>query len=313
MKAVKRSRREKVLISISTFAQFSKRPLEILKNYSLVLNPYGRRMTTEEVISHGKECVGIIAGLEIIDRRVFQILDKLRCISRPGVGIDNIDINAAEKFGVVIRNTPEAPSTAVAELTIGLILMILRKIHLNNYNVRNGIWIRQHGELLETKTVGIIGVGNIGKKVAERLIGFGCSILTNDIKPDKEWLAKNGFKNFSKKALLENSDIVTLHASMQRRNENLINSKRFNQMKKGAIFINLSRGAMVDEQALIKKLKKNEIFAALDVFQKEPYQGPLTNIENVILTPHIGASTRETRIQMELEGAKNLIEELEKK
>lgn len=310
--------KSKILIASSSFYRIPKVPKDIFEKleekYQIVKNPYGKRMKTEELIKYGKGCVGIIAGLETFDKSVLKLLFPiLRCISRDGVGTDNIDLRAAKKYGIVLKNTPAAATQAVAELTVGLMISLLRQIPQANQNLHQGKWNQVHGNLLCGKTVGIIGVGRIGKLVALLLKPFGCKIIGNDIKPDDGWFKKHKIPHVSKKTLFSKSDIISLHSSFLPANKHMINEKAFSQMKKGVIILNLSRGPIVDEKALVKKLRQGKAAAAaLDVFEKEPYHGPLANMDNVILTPHIGASTHESRYLMQMGAIENLVEELEK-
>lgn len=300
----------KVFISTTSFAEYDKKPLELLRSagFEVILNPYKRKLKPEEIVALASDCDGIIAGVEQITEEVLRSLPKLKAISRCGVGLDNVDLEAAEKRGILISNTPNAPSQAVAELTIALILNLLRKVSLSDRRVRNGQWKKEMGQLISGKTVGIIGLGRIGKRVAELLKSFEVKILASEPNPDKKWVRKNKINLVSMDELLKESDIVTLHIPYTEQNRNLINSERLKIMKRGAILINTSRGGLIDEMALYQALKSGHLGgAALDVTEVEPYQGPLTELDNVIITPHIGSYAVEARIQMETEAAMNLI------
>jgi len=300
----------KVFISTTSFAEYDKKPLELLRSagFEVILNPYKRKLKPEEIVALASDCDGIIAGVEQITEEVLRSLPKLKAISRCGVGLDNVDLEAAEKRGILISNTPNAPSQAVAELTIALILNLLRKVSLSDRRVRNGQWKKEMGQLISGKTVGIIGLGRIGKRVTELLKSFEVKILASEPNPDKKWVRKNKINLVSMDELLKESDIVTLHIPYTEQNRNLINSERLKIMKRGAILINTSRGGLIDEMALYQALKSGHLGgAALDVTEVEPYQGPLTELDNVIITPHIGSYAVEARIQMETEAAMNLI------
>ena len=300
----------KIFISTTSFAEYDKKPLELLRSagFEVILNPYKRKLKPEEIVALASDCDGIIAGVEQITEEVLRSLPKLKAISRCGVGLDNVDLEAAEKRGILISNTPNAPSQAVAELTIALILNLLRKVSLSDRRVRNGQWKKEMGQLISGKTVGIIGLGRIGKRVTELLKSFEVKILASEPNPDKKWVRKNKINLVSMDELLKESDIVTLHIPYTEQNRNLINSERLKIMKRGAILINTSRGGLIDEMALYQALKSGHLGgAALDVTEVEPYQGPLTELDNVIITPHIGSYAVEARIQMETEAAMNLI------
>jgi D-3-phosphoglycerate dehydrogenase len=196
----------------------------------------------------------------------------------------------------------------VAELTVALILNVLRRINFMDRQVRSGAWSKEMGWLLSGKTIGIIGLGRIGKRVAEFLRPFEVKILASEPTPDRKWVKENKVRLTSLEELLRESDVVTLHIPYTEENRNLINAGRLKIMKRGAILINTSRGGLVDEDALYHALKSGHLGgAALDAMETEPYHGPLKELDRVILTPHIGSYALEARVQMEMEAAKNLI------
>jgi D-3-phosphoglycerate dehydrogenase len=276
--------------------------------FEVVLNPYGRKLKLEEVATLAKGCVGIIAGTEPLTEEVLRQLPDLNAISRCGTGLDNVDVGAARKRGIAVRTTPDAPTQAVAELTVALILNVLRRINFMDRQVRSGAWSKEMGRLLSGKTVGIIGLGRVGRRVTKLSRSFGVKILASELKPDKKWAEKNKVSLTSLEELLRESDIVTLHIPYTKQNRNLINAKRLKIMKRGAILINTSRGGLVDEDALYQALKGGHLGgAALDAMEIEPYHGSLKELDSVILTPHIGSYAIEARVQMEMEAAKNLI------
>jgi len=225
--------------------------------------------------------------------------------------LDNVDLEAAKKRGVAVSATPDAPTQAVTELTVALILNVLRRINFMDRQVRSGAWSKEMGRLLSGKTVGIVGLGRIGRRAAELLRPFGVKIMASEPKPDRKWVKENKVRLTSLEELLRESDVVTLHIPYTEENRNLINAEGLKIMKRGAILINTSRGGLVDEDALYQALKSGYLGgAALDAMETEPYHGPLKELNNVILTPHIGSYALETRVQMEMEAAKNLIKML---
>lgn len=303
---------KQILISTTTFAEFDRTPLILLdeKEFSYAFNPYRRKMKTEEIIELARDSVGIIAGTESLNDDVLSHLEKLRVISRCGSGVDNVDLKAAQKKGIKVYNTPDGPTRAVAELTIGLILNLLRKVNQMDRFVRNGNWVKEIGNLLYGKKVGIVGFGRIGQKVGELISTFGTEIAYCDI-AIKDCKIECKRKEFEE--ILPWSDILTLHLSLVEGHKLVMGERELMLMKKGSWLINISRGGIVDEMALYNAIKNGHLSgAALDVFEQEPYtKGPLRELDNIILTPHIGSYAKEARIKMETEAARNLLKGLE--
>lgn len=305
----------KVLVSPSTFGTCGKQPVELLEkeNFEIILNPFGRKMTSDEVINLGRDCIGIIAGVESLNAKVLEFLPSLRCISRCGVGIENIDLEKAKELDITVRNTPEGPTRAVAELTIGVIFDLLRNISYCDREIRKGNWNKGMGNLLQNKKVGILGLGRIGRKVAELLLKLDAEVLGTDINPDMSWLEVNKVSLLSLEELLRESDILCIHISNSKDSKHLIGKKEIESMKRGTCLINLSRGGIVDEEVLYQVLKSNHLAgAALDVFEQEPYKGPLKELDNVVLTPHIGSYAKESRLKMEVQAVRNFLENLDR-
>lgn len=305
----------KIFISTTSFAKYDKGPIRILekKGLDVALNPHGRKLKSEEVAHFLCNVIGLIAGTEILNRDVLSSSRSLKVISRCGVGMDNVDLKAAEESGIKVFNTPDAPTLAVAELTIGLIFTLLRRIVEADHSIREGKWQKYMGGLLCDKKVGIIGLGRIGKKVAELLIPFGVEILSCEPNPDKDFMNMHGIKNMPLKDVLLNADIISLHLSHGTKKGYLIGKQEFDLMKRSSFLVNTARGNLIDEQALIESLKDNNIHgAAIDVYEKEPYSGPLKELKNVVLTSHMGSYAKEARIRMETEAVENLIRGLKR-
>ncbi len=303
---------KKIFIASSTFAEIDKRPLEELKKagFEIIANPYKRRLTEKEIIDLGKDCAGVIAGLGKYTLNVMKNLSKLKVISRVGTGLDNVDLEAAEKLKISVFNTPQAPVEPVSEFTVGLLLSLVRNIPYMDNALKRGQWKRASGTLLKDKVIGIIGLGRIGKRTAALLKAFECrQILAYDICYDKNWIKKNNYiKCVEFKKLLNESDIILIHAAG---NTCMIGENEINSMKKGVFIVNTSRGSMIDENALCKALKAKAVAGvAIDTFDKEPYNGELTAIESAVLTPHVASNTFTTRTQMEMEASKNVIKAL---
>jgi D-3-phosphoglycerate dehydrogenase len=298
---------KKIAISTTSFAKYDNCPLNLCaeKGYEVILNPHGRKVKPAELIELAKDAVGLIAGTESIIEEVLAKLPSLKVISRCGVGIDNVDLDATKRLGVRVFNTPGAPTLAVAELTVGLILDLLRKVSQMDRAMRNKQWQKRMGSLLYGKKIGIKGFGRVGKKVAELLSPFGCELAYADPFVEDGLL---GLNRLSLEDLLGWADIITIHVSVS---EKLIEEREFGLMKKGAYIINTSRGGVIDELILYEYLKNGQLSgAALDVFEQEPYTGSLKELDNVILTPHIGSYAKEARVNMELQAVKNLLEGL---
>ena len=288
-------------------------PFNLLEEngYQVVKNPYGRKLTEKETIELGKDCIGIVAGVESLNSKVIDSLPKLKCISRVGVGMDSVDINHAEGRGIKVMNTPNGPTRAVAELTLGLTFSILRKIPQAHFELKNKLWKKQTGNLLFEKKIGVIGLGRIGRMTAKMFKNLGNSVFGYDIYPDEEWAKKNEVELLNFNDLLKISDILTVHVPANKDGSSLITKIELNLLKQDAFIVNVSRGNVIDEDDLYEILKSGKLSGvAMDVFNQEPYSGKLCDLENVVLTPHIGSYAKEGKLKMEIEAVMNLINAL---
>ena len=250
-----------------------------------------------------------------VPKEVINSGKKLRIIARAGVGLDNIDVEEARKRGIMVVNAPAAPSRSVAELAIGLMLALMRKIAYADRKMREGRWVKKEcvGYELQGKTLGVIGFGRIGREVARiARFGLGMKIIYYDVyKPPEEEVKNLDAEYRELDDLISEADVITLHVPLVKETYHLINEERLRKMKKTAVLINTSRGAVVDTEALIKALKEGWILGAgLDVYEEEPIpkDDPLTKFDNVVLTPHIGASTNEAQARAGIEVTKKIIE-----
>lgn len=296
-----------IVISTTSFAKFDDAPVKLCKEkgFDVVMNPHGRKVTEDEIVDLAKGAEGLLAGTESLSEGVLSKLPGLKVISRCGVGMSNVDLEAAEKFGIKVLNTPYGPTLAVAELSVGLMLGLLRKVVRMDRALRKGEWNKLMGNLLTEKTIGIIGFGRIGRKVVELLAPFRCRVAFSDPAVTDEAL---GATPMPLDDLLGWADIVSVHVSA---NTRILGEDRLRRMKEGAWLVNLSRGEVVDEEALIRLLVDGRLAgAALDVFEHEPYKGKLAELDNVILTPHVGSYAREGRIEMEKQAMDNLLKGL---
>jgi len=299
--------KHKILIGPSTFAALDTTPMDILINagFEVVNNPFGRKLAVSELDQLLPGITGLIAGLESLDRKVLE-KSKLKVISRCGSGMSNVDLEAAKELGIRVFSTPDGPTSAVAELTIGALLSLLRMLPMMDRDLHAGKWNKKIGTQLEGKTVVIIGFGRIGRRVVELLNPFKAKMLIVD--PYLKG-AEEEFPFVTLEAALPQADIVTLHSSGETKT---IGEKEFDIIKPGAFLLNASRGGLIDEDALIKAIEKGIIRGAwIDAFSREPYSGPLTKYDQVILTPHIGSYTIECRRAMEMESVENLLNAFE--
>ncbi len=302
--------KNKILVALSTFSEYDRGPLELLEKSGcpFFINPLKKRLSKEEVVEMGRDCEGVVAGVEVYDRDVLDRMPELRCISRCGVGLDNISLETAQSREIKVLNTPSVVVRPVAELTVAMILGLCRKLALHTSWLRDGRWEKEAGSMISGKKLGVIGLGQIGKKVCEIMAGLGCRIFGADPCPDMEWAYKAGFAVVPLDELLKVSDIITIHVSDSPAGRFQLGAREFGIMKKGVMIVNTARGRFIDEDVLYQALLRRDIeSAALDVFPEEPYKGKLCGLENVILTPHVGTLTKESRAQMEKEAVSNLI------
>ncbi|MCK5604521.1 phosphoglycerate dehydrogenase, partial [Candidatus Pacearchaeota archaeon] len=271
--------------------------------------PYGRKLTEDEVSTLIQEHkpVAMVAGVEPLTRIVFQKAEGLKVVARCGIGMDSVDSEAADEFGISVSNTPDAPTIPVAELTIGMILALLRKLHVIDASIRSGGWDRPMGNLLHGKTVGLIGCGRIGSYVSKLLSVFGCEVLGCDPAcRQNDYFCLLGVDD-----LLSKSDIVCLHIPYSEETHHFMNKKRILAMKENSILVNTARGGLIDEDALYNALKTGHLAgAAIDSFEQEPYTGNLREFDNVLLTAHMGSYAKEGRVLMEQQAADNMLHSL---
>lgn len=242
----------------------------------------------------------IVRSRTKVTKEVIEAGKRLKLVGRAGAGLDNIDVGEAEKRGLKVLNTPEAPAEAVAELTLGLMLALARNVPNADRAVKEGKWIKKElmGWELKGKTLGTIGLGNIGERVAKLARAFGMRILiTKRTLPDPSLLKELEAEFVPLAQMLKQSDVVTIHIPYNPQTHHMIGEKELQLMKRGAYLINTSRGAIVDEKALLKALQSGMLGgAALDVYEVEPpTDWSLMRLPNVVCTPHIGAQTEEAQ------------------
>jgi D-3-phosphoglycerate dehydrogenase / 2-oxoglutarate reductase len=296
-----------ILVSTSSFDLDNNPGIEQLRAAGLTVtcNPYGRKLTEAEISALlGDSVVGLLAGVEPLTASVISGARSLAVISRCGVGLDNVDQDAARAKGIRVLSTPDAPVDSVVEMTMALLLATLRQIPEADRQVRAGGWPRLKGRLLMAQTVGVLGLGRIGNKVARICAAFGAKVIAYDPLVRQ---SPSGADWCELQELLPQSDIVTLHMPYDQTTHHIINKENLAAMKAGAILINTARGSLVDESELVKALRCGQLAGAgLDVFEAEPYSGVLQSLPQVVLTPHLASSAVETRRRMEFEAADNL-------
>jgi D-3-phosphoglycerate dehydrogenase / 2-oxoglutarate reductase len=300
----------RIAITTSSFGKESDRPLELLRSYDfeLVLNPHGRKLTKPETIELVREADGLIAGTEALDEEVLAQLPRLKVISRVGTAMDNVDKAYAAKRGIPVYNTPDGPTDGVAELTLGGLLALLRRIPQSDASIRRGEFAKPMGRLLRGKTVAVIGLGRIGKALVRLLQPFTVKVLAVDPAPDEAFAREFRVRYLPLEEALPQADVVCLHLSGSPASP-LLDAAHLAMMKKGAVLVNTSRGGWIDEGALADALASGALGGAyLDVFTAEPYKGPLTKLENVVLTAHIGSYALECRIGMEVDAAQKVVD-----
>jgi len=286
---------------------FTERGYEIKRNFT------GRPYKKEEMLKLIKDVDGIIIGIDGLSAEIIEEANELKVISKYGIGLDNIDINMATNKKIVVTNTPTANVDAVADLTFGLILSLARRVPEADRKTKSAKWGKIIGKSVWEKTIGIIGLGKIGRQVVKRAKGFEMNVIVFDIVKDKKFAQKYGIKYVNLEKLLRKSDYITIHSPLNDATRNMISYEELEKMKKDAFLINTSRGGIVDEEALYDALRNNKLRgAALDVYKNEPLQeSPLKELDNVIMTPHIGAYTEEAIENMSIQAAQNLIDVLE--
>ena len=301
----------KVLITTVPFGENNRLPLDLMENVGIeyLINPHNKKLTENQLSELIGDFEVLIAGTEPITDKVMSQAPKLKLISRVGIGLDSVDLIAAKKRGIKISYTPDAPAPAVAELTLSMILTLLRSVHVSNLQMHHGNWERIFGRRLTDVTVGIIGVGRIGTHLLRCMSGFGkINILANDIMPNNKLNRDFNLEWVTKDQIYKESDIISLHLPLTSLTRNMICREQLLQMKKGAFVINTSRGGIINEDDLHKAMEEGHLGgAAIDVFENEPYTGKLIEIDRCLLTAHMGSMSIDCRSQMEIEATEEAV------
>lgn len=286
----------RVLVTPTSYAKHDARLKSMLEETvgEVIYNPTARPLTSAELCALLPGCDGYIAGLDVIDRAALEAADRLKVIARYGVGVEKVDLQAASEQGICVTNTPNANANSVAELTVGLILALARQIPSAAASTRAGDWLRVSGVALEGKTVGILGLGSIGKAVARRVQAFDCTVIAYDPFVDFTAAEALDVTMTSPDAVIANADFISLHMPVTPETRGMVNAAFLAKTKRGSYLINTARGELIDEEALLAALQAKHLAgAALDCFSLEPpgADHPLLQLPQVIGTPHTGAHT----------------------
>jgi len=291
----------------------AKEGIQILKGQEGIEVDVKPKLPAEELL----RCIGEYDGLIVrsgtkVTPAVIEHADKLKIIGRAGVGVDNVDLPAATKKGVIVMNTPGGNTISAAEHTIALLLALARNIPFAHASLKAKKWERKKfmGSEVQGKTLGIVGLGRIGKEVARRALSFGMQLLAYDPFISGEVARKMGIKLVELKTLLKDSDYITVHTPLNEQTRNLIGEKEFALVKPTVRIINVGRGGIINENALAEAIKNNQVAgAAIDVWGKEPpFESPLLELDKVIVTPHLGASTEEAQVAVAVDIANQMVD-----
>lgn len=290
--------------------------MEQLRSFAdeLVFNPHGRPLSEDELITLLEGCDGCVAGLDYFTAAVLEkAADScLKVISRYGSGVDQVDLAAAKAKNIVVCNTPGVNAQAVADLTLALLLCAARKVPVLDHKTREGQWPRSNGIELYGKTIGILGLGAVGKAVAKRAMGFSMKIFAYDPFMNEEYARANGIVPVSFDTVTREADFLCLHLPLTEETRHIISKDVMKDMKKGAVIVNTARGGLIDEDAVCELLKSGHLGGlGLDVYDTEPPQkSPFFDMENVVLTPHTASHTAEAIAAMAEMSVRNLIDVL---
>jgi len=305
----------KIMVTPRSFSSTSDKPKNLLEekysniDYNDTGKPYSKEVMKEKI----KNVDGIIIGIDPLDEEVLKEAKDLKIISKYGVGTDNIDLDYASKNNIVVTNTPNANNNAVADLAFGLMITLARRIVEADYRTKSDEWGKIIGSAVNNKVLGVIGLGKIGKEVVKRAQGFNMEVMVYDIEEDEEFKEKYGVEYVSKEDLLKKADFISIHTPLTPQTKDLITKRELEMMKETSFLVNTSRGGIVNEEDLYYALKENLIKgAAFDAFVNEPPEdSPLKELDNIIMTSHMGAYTVEAIEKMGVDAVKNLIAVLE--
>ncbi len=291
--------KKKVLVTATNYSRLCAGAKALLEKegFEVIENTFGRPLSFEELKDRVEDICGVVAGVDTWNEEVFKHAKNLKVIGRFGIGVDNIDLEAAKKYGIKVMNARAINSDSVAECTVGLILAVMRNLINLDKSTRAGKWERFVGNTIRGKKVGLVGFGAIAQYTAKLLAAFEADIYAYDVYPDFNAAKKLGVTMTDLDTIIRQSDIITLHVPCTPETTKLFGEKEFDLMKDSAVIVNVARGPVIDEKALYSALKSRKISGAgIDVYEVEPTTAgnPLFELDNVVCLPHSAAETYET-------------------
>jgi D-3-phosphoglycerate dehydrogenase / 2-oxoglutarate reductase len=303
---------KKILVTPRSLTEDGDPALDLLvrEGYELVFAAPGRMPQANELIHLLPGCMGYLAGVEPIPAHVLEAAVDLKVISRNGSGINNIDIQAAQRLNIKIMRAEGANASGVAELTMGVILGLIRSIPFSDACLKRAIWERRKGLELQGRTLGLIGCGKVGQLVAQLALAFGMDVLAYDVFPDQRFAPGAGFRFAALDEVFAESDIISFHCPEQADGRAILDRERLRRLKPGMFVVNTARASLIDETAVLESLHEGRVAGlALDVYDREPpAAGPLLKNDRVIATPHIGGFTVESVARATRAAVENLLE-----
>jgi len=275
-------------------------------------NTSGRLLNESELIAFLSDCDGAIIAMEQIQAPVLDDVNLLKVIAKFGVGLNNIDLSYCQKNGIPVKWTAGVNRQSVAEMALGFMLMLIRNLYTTSNQLKKGEWNKSGGQSLYGKTIGIIGMGHIGKELTHLLKPFACRILANDVVDINEFCEKNGVVSVDKETIYAEADIISLHTPLNASTLQFIDATAFHKMTKKPIFINTARGELVNLQDLHDALLNGQLYgAAIDVYDVEPpTHKELLSMPNLVCTPHIGGNSAEATLAMGRSAISHLVDSL---
>jgi D-3-phosphoglycerate dehydrogenase len=307
---------QKLLVTPRSFGKTDPSVFERLTDagYEVIRNPYGSILTEEQLIESLEGCEGLIVGVDPVSRRVIESAVNLKAIAKYGVGIDNIDLDACKEKNISVSRTVGANSSAVADYAFALILAVTRRVVLIDQKCRQDDWGKLTTSDVDGKTIGLLGLGAIGRKVAKRAAGFDMKVLAYDPYWDEDYAKAHGIIKAEPDQIYQNADFISLHLPLTDETKNMIAAREIEMMKPTAVIINTARGGLIEEEALLEALINKRIYGAgIDAFSQEPLADRRWyELDNIVMGSHTAASTFGATEQMGQMAVTNLLKDLSK-